>query len=146
MLNKMTYRLKADESVPQGIKRIATKQIEKAISVLSATDELGVDEAVHQARKRLKKIRAVVRLVRDRLNKDNYKQENARFRNLGRALASLRDAKVRIKTLDNLTTHFTDTVEPETFAYIRRELQIDYRREYQRLLDEGRIMSVKNRL
>lgn len=78
----MTYRLKADESVPQGIKRIATEQIEKAISKLSATDELGVDEAVHQAGKRLKKTRAVIRLVRDRLDKDNYKQENARFSSL----------------------------------------------------------------
>lgn len=142
----MTYRLKNHESVSQGIKRIAKEQIDKAIRDLSVTDETSVDEAVHQARKRLKKTRAVVRLVRDRLGKKLYKQENARDRDLGRRLANLRDAKVQIKTLDNLTAHFSGVVGEEAFKDIRRELQVDYRREYQRVLDEGIIISVKNEL
>lgn len=142
----MTYRLKPDEPLPTGIKRIATEQIEKAIKELSATDELGVDEAVHQARKRLKKTRAVVRLVRDRLGSEIYKQENARFRDLARNLAKLRDANVQIETLDNLTDHFAETVAPETFTDMRRELRVDYRQEYQRVINEDIITSVKNQL
>lgn len=142
----MTYRFKEPESIPTGIKRIATEQVAKAIDKLSNTDDLGVDEAVHQARKRLKKTRAVIRLVRDRLSKQTYKQENARFRDLGRVLSNLRDSSVQIETLDRLTTHFADTVEPEAFVNIRRELRVDYRREYQRVLDAGAIASVKNQL
>ena len=142
----MAYQLKASESVSKEIKRIATEQIDKAIADLSATDETTVDEAVHQARKRLKKTKAVVRLVRDRIGKDLYKQENARYRDIGRKLANLRDAKVQIGTLDNLTARFGDTVAEDAFKDIRRELQIDYRREYQRVLDEGIIVSVKNEL
>ena len=139
----MSYRLKARESLSKGIKRIATQQIDKAISDLSVTDETNVDEAVHQARKRLKKTRAVIRLVRDRLGKDLYIQENARYRDIGRKLANLRDSKVQIETLDNLTAlGYTD----DNFADIRQELQIDYRREYQRVLNEGIIISVKNEL
>ncbi|MDJ0593815.1 MAG: CHAD domain-containing protein [Pleurocapsa sp. MO_226.B13] len=99
----MTYRLQAHESLPQAINRIATEQIEKAIGELAATEELGVDEAVHQARKRLKKTRAVIRLVRDRLGKETYKQANARFRDLGRTLAELRDSLVRIKDKGEVT-------------------------------------------
>ena len=105
-----------------------------------------MDEAVHQARKRLKKTRAVVRLVRDRLEKDLYKQENARYRDIGHKLANLRDAKVQIVTLDNLTAHFGNTVGEEAFTDIRQELQVDYRREYQRVLNKGIIISVKNEL
>jgi len=142
----MTYRLKEQESIPIGIKRIATEQVAKAIDELSNTDNFGVDEAVHQARKRLKKTRAVVRLVRDRLGKKAYQQENARFRNLGRKLAYLRDAKVQIKTLDNLINQYSGTVDPETFTDLRRELRVDYCREYQRILDEGVIVSVENKL
>ena len=126
----MTYRLQAHESLPQAINRIATEQIEKVIGELAATEELGVDEAVHQARKRLKKTRAVIRLVRDRLGKETYKQANARFRDLGRTLAELRDSLVRIKTLDSLTAYFADTVEPEAFIDVRRELRVDYPQEY----------------
>jgi CHAD domain-containing protein len=142
----MSYQLKASESVPKGIKRIVSKQIEKAINELAATDDLGMDEAVHQARRRLKKIRAVVRLVRDRLGKKTYQRENARFRDLGGSLASLRDGGVRIKTLDSLTAHYADTIEPDTFSDIARELRVDYRREYQNVVDEGITIAVKNQL
>lgn len=142
----MTYRLKAEESVSKEIKRIASEQIEKAIDELSDTNELGVDEAVHQARKRLKKTRAVIRLVRDRLGEKSYQQKNALYRNLGRKLSDLRDAKVQIKTLDNLIDHFSDVIAPETFTELRQELQINYRREYQRVVDEGVVTSVKNKL
>ncbi|GAB4538002.1 MAG: CHAD domain-containing protein [Pleurocapsa sp.] len=142
----MTYRLKPHESLSTGIKRIATEQIEKAIKELSTADELGMDEAIHQARKRFKKIRAVIRLVRDRLGSEKYKQENARFRDLGRSLAGLRDAKVQIETLDYLTAHFADDVTPETLKNLRRELRVDYRREYQRITDEGVVVSVKEKL
>ncbi len=141
----MSYRLKAHESVSKGIKRIATEQIEKAISELSTTDELGVDEAVHQVRKRLKKTRAIVRLVRDGLGKKSYKQENARFRDLGRNLASLRDSEVQIESLDNLATHFKD-IAPESFTDMRRELEVNYRQEYQQVLNKGILISVKNQL
>ncbi|ACB54511.1 unknown [Crocosphaera subtropica ATCC 51142] len=142
----MTYRLKGQESIPRGIKRIAQEQREKAIVELTDTDKLGIDEAVHQARKRLKKIRAVLRLVRNHLQSETYKQENTHLRDLGRSLANLRDRKVLIETLDNLTTHFADTVTPMTFTDIRRELQVDYHREYQRVLDEDIIISVQNQL
>lgn len=111
----MTFRLKHNESLPTSIKRIAKEQIAKAIAELANIDELGIDEAVHQARKRLKKTRAVIRLVRDRLGSETYQRENARFRDLGRNLASLRDIKVQIETLDNLTNNCANTIAPETF-------------------------------
>lgn len=140
----MAYRLKARESVSKGIKRIAKEQIDKAIADLSVTDETSIDEAVHQARKRLKKTRATIRLVRYRLGKDLYDRENARYRDIGRKLAKLRDAKVKIKTLDGLNTHFGDRVS--NLPDIRQELEIDYRREYQQVLNQGFIISAKNEL
>ena len=140
----MAYRLKARESVSKGIKRIATEQIDRAIADLSTTDETNIDEAVHQARKRLKKTRAVVRLVRDRMGKDLYRQENARYRDIGRKLANFRDARVQIAALDKLTLSYDEKVRK--FADIRQELQANYHREYQRVLNEGIIISVKNEL
>lgn len=141
----MSYQLKANESISVGITRIATEEIEKAIKELSPTSKLEVDEAVHQVRKRLKKTRAVIRLVRDRLGKKTYQQENARFRDIGNNLALLRDSKVQIATLDSLVAHFAD-IDSEIFTDIYRELQVDYRREYQRVSDEGILKLVRNQL
>lgn len=142
----MSYQFQAGESISKGIKRIATEQIDKAIAELNDTNESDIDRAVHQARRRLKETRAVVRLVRDRLGKKVYKRENARFRDIGHGLACLRDSKVKIITLDTLPNHFTNTVEPEAFTNIRRELQDEYRQEYQRIIEQDLVTLVKHQL
>ncbi|MDZ7753403.1 MAG: CHAD domain-containing protein [Gammaproteobacteria bacterium] len=97
----MPYHLKRKESVADGVRRIALEQMEQA------RDELGDEDmasaaAVHQARKRLKKIRALLRLVRPVLGKGRYGAENRRFRDLGRALSGPRDAEVMVATLEAL--------------------------------------------
>lgn len=142
----MTYQLKTQESLSEAIKRIVRQEIERSIEDLSDTDDSNLDEAVHQVRKRLKKIRAAIRLIRDRLGESNYKQENIRFRDLARNLTYLRDSKVQIKTLDDLSAFFADLVTPEAFNNIRQNLEADYRREHQRILDEGIAISLQNTL
>ncbi|HEY9772045.1 MAG TPA: CHAD domain-containing protein [Coleofasciculaceae cyanobacterium] len=141
----MSYKLKGKESVSTGIKRIASEQTKKAITELTCTGKLGVDEAVHQARTRLKKTRAVLRLVRYSLPPSIYEQNNQSFRDIGRNLSKLRDSKVGIKTLDNLIAH-ADPFSPELFSNIRRELYVDYRQEYQRVVDGDVLSLVKNEL
>ena len=73
----------------------------------SATDTLrdlskDPDEAVHDARKDLKKLRALLRLVRDGLGEVRYRKENRALRNAGRALAHFRDAAVRVELVEKL--------------------------------------------
>mgnify|MGYP006312215141 CR=1 FL=1 len=60
----MSYRLETDEARPIGIKRIALEQVNQALDQLTdmSADQ---DEVVHDVRKRFKKVRAVLRLVRD---------------------------------------------------------------------------------
>src|SRR5260370_21848845 len=70
----MGYRLVRSESVPQGLKRIAREQL------ASAADELGKRgsqraEGIHEARKSIKKVRAVLRLGRAGPG-NNHRQEN----------------------------------------------------------------------
>src|SRR6266567_8833517 len=72
--NGMAYRLERDESVPQALRRIAREQL------ASAADELGKRgskraEGIHEARKSIKKVRAVLRLVRQELG-NTYRKEN----------------------------------------------------------------------
>lgn len=142
----MAYRLKATETLSQGVKRIATQQIDKAIKELSNVEKLGVGKAVHQARRRLKKTRAVTRIVRHSLGEKTFDRENKYFRDLGRKLAGLRDGEVTIETLDNLIAHSGDGIASESFANVRRQLQVDYRQEYQNTIDNNILVIVKNEL
>ncbi|MFE4104713.1 CHAD domain-containing protein [Almyronema epifaneia] len=118
----MSYSLTQKESLPDGIKRIGREQLDKAIAQLENQTADNQEESIHAARKRFKQIRAVVRLVRSELGETIYHQENSCFRDAGRQLSEVRDAQVRINTLEALAQHFADTLDAEAFDSIRQAL------------------------
>jgi CHAD domain-containing protein len=99
-----SYRLSRGESVGAGTRRIAAGRAEKAVERLRAIEsgELEAGEAIHGARKDLKKLRTLLRLLRDELPKEVYREESRRHREAGRLLSPLRDAKVKLGTLEAL--------------------------------------------
>lgn len=116
----MAYRLLAEESVEEGIKRIVREQIDKAIGEIH-DQELDRHQTVHQVRKRCKKIRGALRLVRPEFE-ETYQFENAWFRDAARKLSPLRDAEAMIETYDQLMERFSDQLETSAFASIRETL------------------------
>jgi CHAD domain-containing protein len=130
----MAFQLKANEPVGKGVKRIVRKQIDRALEELRSRGAR--DEAVHDARKGFKKVRAVLRLVRDELGDKVYRQENACFRDAGRPLTEVRDAKILIETLDKLTKHFADQVAAGAFGGVRKALQAHRQAVRKRVLEE----------
>lgn len=101
------YELGRDEEVAAGMARIATARAEKALERLRGiqSGQLEAAEAVHGARKDLKKVRAVLRIVRPRLSERAYRGANRHFRDAGRALSASRDAEVKLETLAALGEH-----------------------------------------
>lgn len=118
----MSYRFKTQETIPIGIKRIADEQIESAIYALTRSIKANRAKAIHSARKHFKKLRALVRLVRDDVGQEAYKRENVCFRDAGRELSDVRDAEVRVETLNQLIDHYRDSLDPEQFEGIRQVL------------------------
>jgi CHAD domain-containing protein len=78
---------------------------------------------VHNARTSLKKIRALLRLVRDDINSEVFAQENICFRDAGRHLSAVRDAAVMLETFDNLVDHFSAQLTAEAFSELRNVLR-----------------------
>ncbi|HVW83258.1 MAG TPA: CHAD domain-containing protein, partial [Bryobacteraceae bacterium] len=71
----MAYRLKEDESVPQGLRRIAREEIDSAVQELRGKDPGKRDEAIHEARKSIKKLRGLIRILMPGLGPEG-KREN----------------------------------------------------------------------
>jgi CHAD domain-containing protein len=117
----MAYHLKSDESVPEGIKRIVLEEIDSAASQLSGKEETNRDEAIHEARKSVKKIRGVLKLMRPELG-DIYRIENTRLRNVARKLSEFRDAGAIIVTFDGLREKYRGELGRRRLASIRRGL------------------------
>jgi hypothetical protein len=95
----MRYRLKLDEPVTDGIRRIGVGQIDRATKELAREDR---DTGIHEARKCFKRVRALLDMARPVLKPKVYKRENRRFRDVGRLLAGARDIHVMRQTLDQL--------------------------------------------
>jgi CHAD domain-containing protein len=130
----MSYRLEADESFPEGVKRIVREQLDRAVEQLMEAEDR--DEAVHEARKHFKKIRAVLRLVRDEIGEDVYKPENVCYRDAGRKLAPVRDSFVKVETLEAVTARFAETLASGAFEAPREALVRRHAETKRRILEE----------
>jgi CHAD domain-containing protein len=96
------FGLNADEQLGAGLRRIALGQIDVAVEALRGAGGGSPEQRVHEARKALKRLRALLRLLEDELGERTYARESAVVRDAGRRVARARDAEVVLNTLDAL--------------------------------------------
>jgi len=121
----MAFQLKANEHTGAGVYRILAELVDDALNDLTEAPE-GVDKGVHNARKRMKRVRAVLRLVRDTIGKKAYRRENVAYRDIARTLSGARDSRVLRDTFDKLLTTTDSTPDIEALTAIRGELEAEY--------------------
>jgi CHAD domain-containing protein len=128
-----------DEPLPLGLRRVMIAQIDRVIDAVTTKEDH--DPAVHEARKAMKRIRSLLRLVRDEIGDDIYRNENAVFRDVGRALAPPRDALVVIDTLTSVVHRHSSLIAPDAFRDTLALLDIDHRRIRRSVIDDRQLMS-----
>ena len=92
----MSFRLSSPETIPSDLRRLVEDELDTALTAYTCTDQLGL--RVHEARRALKRARAVLRLIQSQLGEVAYRRENSVCRKAGRALAAARDSDVMITT------------------------------------------------
>lgn len=95
----MAYRFKPEESFAKGAARILAEQADEAAARLSSGADR--EKAVHEARKCMKRARALLRLAKPVIPASDFARENARYRDIARMLAGQRDADVLRVTLQS---------------------------------------------
>ena len=96
----MTYRFKLQEPIGRGVARIGLEQIEIAEAKLASKDDIST--AIHDARRCLKRVRALLRLVQPGLDEGIYRRESERLSGIGKLLSGARDLDVMRQTLTKL--------------------------------------------
>jgi CHAD domain-containing protein len=125
---KRPYRLKRKEGAADGVRRVALGRAERALEELGEAGQGDSVAAVHGARKDLKKLRAVLHLVRGSLGREACATENRRYRDAGRQLGASRDAEVKPQTLAALEERFGAGFPVGAAGSWRRELDRDRER------------------
>lgn len=88
----MSYRLKFREPLSKAVRRIVREQLSAAAHLIDSGEE--PVRAVHEARKGLKRTRALLRLVREGLEPAEFKLANQRMRDIARRVSATRDRDV----------------------------------------------------
>ncbi|MBV9223947.1 MAG: CHAD domain-containing protein [Acidobacteriaceae bacterium] len=88
----MAYRFNAEQPVPHEVRRILLEEIDSAVDELTKHKNKDRDESIHEARKSVKKVRGLLRLVAPLIGKGTFRKENEHLRGIGRKLSELRDA------------------------------------------------------
>jgi CHAD domain-containing protein len=93
---------------------VTMEQLEHAASgFLGGEDRLGM--AVHESRKSIKRIRALLRLVRDELPKKVFRFENEALRDTGRLVDQVRSAQGVLNAATNVRELYGDLLAKDTF-------------------------------
>jgi len=90
----MSLSLRRNESVGAGIRRNARKRIGRALELLDAKHNGDSGDRIHEARKALKHLRALARLMRPEAGRKQCDPVERQLRSVMRALSGIRDATV----------------------------------------------------
>jgi CHAD domain-containing protein len=101
-MKKPDVCLRTDEPLGAGVLRVAEDLID-SITDPGEQSKQEADEYVHYVRTTIKRLRALLRLIRPVVGETFFNRENARLRKAGRRLAVARDAEVARETLKILS-------------------------------------------
>ncbi len=106
------------EPYAEGLRRVILGQLDLAVELLEGHTTGTGEHTVHETRKALKRLRALLVLLRTELGAKRYARESSALRDCGRRLAGARDAEVMLGTLDSLVqrdrSHFTRSAAVRT--------------------------------
>ncbi len=97
----MAFRLSRRGALTSDARRLADEELGSAIDRLDDASQ-AADLRVHAARKSIKRVRALLRLVRAVMTPGRFREHNAALRDAARGLSAARDAAVALATFDAL--------------------------------------------
>jgi CHAD domain-containing protein len=127
----MPFHFKKREPVIKAIRRICRERIADALETLK---DGGRPHAIHNARREIKKLRAVFRLMRGEIGNKIYRRNNRALRTAAHGLTAMRDAQVKLNVFEDLLKHFRRRLPSQPFPEIGKVLRKHARDKQKRFL------------
>lgn len=117
-----SLQLGESESLGSGVKRVTMEQLELAASRFFDRD-LGFDGAVHEARKSIKRVRALLRLVRGEIPDRIYEFESRSLRDTARLLSEVRSVRGVVNAALSIHELYSELLATDTFGDMLTRLE-----------------------
>jgi CHAD domain-containing protein len=135
-IKNMSLSLGRNESVCTAIKRVTHRRIDYVVKLLDRRSDAGAGQGIHEARKQLKQLRALLRLIDHEIGRKRRSRADSRVREVTRSLSPLRDTTVLLATLQGL--HRRGAIPSGSFATMRSDLRIRLKRTRDQVLASPR--------
>ena len=126
----MSFRLKPSKPIGNQLARIVAGELRQATQEMA--ERSPGETSIHEARTHVKKIRAVLRMLRKPLGND-YARLNECARSAAHQLSAIRDADAIATTMDSLWRRYHDVITPAAFRRANATLNVRRRQAHARL-------------
>lgn len=116
-----SLQLGESEPLGMGVKRVTMEQLEHAATGFFDRDA-PLGDAVHESRKSIKRVRALLRLVRGELPGKVYRFENRSLRDTSRLVSEIRSARGVLDAATSIQGLYGDLLADGTFASLIQRL------------------------
>jgi len=107
------HQFDAAEPLALAVRRVCVVELGHALGALESDDR---SAGIHATRKALKRTRAMLRLVRDRVGDPAYRAENVALRDASRRISDVRSAFVAVRTAEQLASQVPVLIPPAVGA------------------------------
>jgi CHAD domain-containing protein len=117
----MSFELHRRKHIDDELRSIARRELRRASDTLSKADPGAFSTGVHEARKRAKKVRAVLEVI-ERSGGDVPGKDRKRLERAARELSALRDSAAIIETFEGVRRRYPKRLSEHTYGILRRGL------------------------
>jgi len=117
----MSFELHQRKHLENELLGTARRQLRRGTEALKQPDARTVGTCVHEARRSVKKARAIVKTLRD-AGADVPRKQRRRLRKASRRLSGLRDSAAIVDTFDRLRKRYPKRLAEHTYGILRRAL------------------------
>jgi CHAD domain-containing protein len=117
----MTFRLEPGLAITQSVRQAGTEQIDRALSKLAGKAKKG--NAVHETRKAIKRLRALLHLIKPAMRKADFRIGDARLKQIAKSLSGVREIQAMIETVAKLDAYDEQVGRGPVASQLRAHLE-----------------------
>jgi CHAD domain-containing protein len=140
---KVILEIRSREIFSDGIKRILIHLHQDAARLIVSKSRIHL--SVHEVRTHIKKIRGIIRLIRDEMGEEQYKALNSFYRELGFEVAPVRDDTSQIELLQKVSKKIKSEALKKSISKSVKKIRAKRKEHFKTFYAEGRDQVIRNK-
>jgi CHAD domain-containing protein len=125
----MAFQLDPAKDLSENVRMLGAAQVDAVLKRLAIKSKQA--RAVHEARKTMKRLRALLRLIRPALDKKTFRANEDQLKEIGRSLSGARDIQAMLECIARLEAAEPEAAKEPVGIALKRQLEIQQEGESQ---------------